>query len=233
MPMTFVYFVFQRGERRAGERDTVICGSAASIWDHPSGKRPGSDRDAWTTWWNSGILPSFLHFALGACYPLSSFLLNQSVSSLVLNLDTEQKLRSNIHHLILCVVSMVTAQSVKCECLRSQRAEATVKSSRMDRQHFGKELCIHLIPEWIAAFSQADLHKWTPIPPRCTSSSVCALFQCVRSASQTVSGSLSFSKTFLYEFLINTIPILCFQLVLQKKWGSHINLRCRQEETLM
>lgn len=36
---------------------------------------------------------------------------------LVLNLDAEEKVICNIHQLILCVVSMVTALSVKCKCL--------------------------------------------------------------------------------------------------------------------
>lgn len=39
------------------------------------------------------------------------------VSMFVLNLDIEWKVMCNIHQVILCVVSMVTALSVKCKCL--------------------------------------------------------------------------------------------------------------------
>lgn len=35
-----VCFVFQCREWRAAKREVLVCGPAAGVWDHPSGKRP-------------------------------------------------------------------------------------------------------------------------------------------------------------------------------------------------
>lgn len=90
---------------------------------------------------------------------------------------------------------------------RFQCGGATVKSSRMGRQDCGEELCIHLIPKWIVAFSRVDLHKWTPISPHCTLEHVLWI-QNRRSWVLYLS-----CKIFHYEPIKNTISILPLQLV--------------------
>lgn len=100
-------------------------------------------------------------------------------SASIWTLKLKKKKRSSVwkfHGLFPRVVSMVTALRVKCECLLVLTwREAAMKPSRMDRQDCDAELCIHLAPKCIAAFTRGgDLHKWTPIPPhRCFTT--CAL----------------------------------------------------------
>lgn len=61
----FMCVVSQPCEWRASEREVLVCGPAAGVWDHPSGKRPirtpksvGDTQNTWTgpCWYNPDIL---------------------------------------------------------------------------------------------------------------------------------------------------------------------------------
>lgn len=107
---------FQSCEWRAAEREVLVRGPAASVWDHPSGKktrghskhlnRPCVDIN------NRRFKNPLCLLCRQPCTCAPVFLFIQSVSTLVLYLDTEHKVICNIRQLILCVVPMVTALSV-------------------------------------------------------------------------------------------------------------------------
>lgn len=85
-----------------------------------------------------------------------------------------------------------------------------MKSSRMDRQDCGEELCIHLILKWIVAFSGPTFtneHLFLLNPPL-------QRVLCIQNSQSLV--LYHSCKIFHYEPIKNTISILPLQLVLQK-----------------
>lgn len=118
----FVCFVFQSCKWRGAKRGVLVRGPAASVWDHPSGKTPILNHtrkpmslqmrclsNTFHVSFHAGqLLCVFYVFAYaellllffpGSCVLLLLLLLLlfSSVSMLLLNLDTEQKVMCNIH----------------------------------------------------------------------------------------------------------------------------------------
>lgn len=98
-----VFFLLQCCEWRVSQRGLLLCGPAACLWDHPSGKAPVQTAGSVYSDLNSVfvlcVFGGWTFFVLSLWMQCGShfFYLLIFLSVSVLDLDSEQKVRCNIH----------------------------------------------------------------------------------------------------------------------------------------